>query len=342
MKQTKGKRILSGFLDFVFVAFLMVIISSAATVPIANRIGLNDAGLRINFMTNDCGLYELSDQGTYYLISNEALYPEALYRYYVGFPPKEELGSETYSGVTRYSSGTLSPRLGEEEKNTAELYYQKILHKGEVDCLFDFSVPINELTPWKVSFSTENKKAVSDLYKEEFAKAHQSFLQNKELIAVSNKALSYYFIALLIGFYVSAFILISIVPLFIKNGRTLGMLITQSHLANIYGYKVSKPQVFLRQFSAFLLYYLLFFLPVHVVSMVMIFVNKNRRSLVDLIAATDVYDNDFLIYKDANEQYEYNVKLAKILAAQNKRRREIDGAKKQKYDEEIGQNKKGS
>ena len=45
MKQTKGKRILSGFLDFVFVAFLMVIISSAATVPIANKIGLNDAGL---------------------------------------------------------------------------------------------------------------------------------------------------------------------------------------------------------------------------------------------------------------------------------------------------------
>jgi hypothetical protein len=132
------------------------------------------------------------------------------------------------------------------------------------------------------------------------------------------------------------------VPLFIKNGRTLGMLITQSHLANIYGYKVSKPHVFLRQFSAFLLYYLLFFLPVHVVSMVMIFVNKKRRSLVDVIAATDVYDNDFLIYKDADEQYEYNVKLAKILAAQNKRRREIDGIKKQKYDEEIAKNKKGS
>ena len=74
--------------------------------------------------------------------------------------------------------------------------------------------------------------------------------------------------------------------------------------------------------------------------MVMIFVNKNRRSLVDLIAATDVYDNDFLIYKDADEQYENNVKLAKILAAQNKRRREIDGAKKQKYDEEVGKTKK--
>lgn len=76
--------------------------------------------------------------------------------------------------------------------------------------------------------------------------------------------------------------------------------------------------------------------------MVMIFVNKKRRSLVDVIAATDVYDNDFLIYKDADEQYEYNVKLAKILAAQNKRRREIDGIKKQKYDEEIAKNKKGS
>ena len=47
--------------------------------------------------------------------------------------------------------------------------------------------------------------------------------------------------------------------------------------------------------------------------MVMIFVNKKRRSLVDVIAATDVYDNDFLIYKDADEQYEYNVKLAKYL-----------------------------
>ena len=55
-KAKKGKRILIAFLDFVFVIVLMSIVSTAAGIPIANKVGLAEVGQKVNFMTNDSGL----------------------------------------------------------------------------------------------------------------------------------------------------------------------------------------------------------------------------------------------------------------------------------------------
>ncbi|MGI6644543.1 MAG: RDD family protein [Bacilli bacterium] len=317
-KAKKGKRILIAFLDFVFVIVLMSIVSTAAGIPIANKVGLAEAGQKVNFMTNDSGLFILNEQKNYELISNDSHKPEALYRYYVGFNGVSEVNKEE-----RYSSGTLSPRLGDEEVNTAELYYTKILLKGEENCPFDFSGTINAERPWRIKVQTGKEDEAKSLYAQEFDKAYESFLLNEDLQREIKKSSNMLLGALVISFYVSAFFLIAIFPLFFKDGKTLAMLITKTSLTNMYGFKITKGQSFLKGISRFALYYLFFFLPLQFISFLILIFSKSRRSLTDLIAGTDIVPDTFIIYKDANALYEYNVKLAKAIAKQEERRKEL-------------------
>ena len=101
------------------------------------------------------------------------------------------------------------------------------------------------------------------------------------------------------------------------------MLITKTSLTNMYGFKITKGQSFLKGISRFALYYLFFFLPLQFISFLILIFSKSRRSLTDLIAGTDIVPDTFIIYKDANALYEYNVKLAKAIAKQEERRKEL-------------------
>jgi hypothetical protein len=311
-KQTKGKRFLIGFLDAIFVIFLSSILSVIATIPVANAMGLSKTGQKINLITNDTGLFKLNNVGTYELITADGEKPEALYRYYVGF-----------TNDKAYSSGEYSPRLSDAEVNTAELYYTEILRKGQADTPFDFSKPISDTAPWRVAVLDGKAEEANALYTEEFNKAYDSFLKNETLVSLTTKASNLLTGALLVGFYLSALILIVIFPLFFKDAKTLGMLITHSSVANFFGYKITKGQNFLRGITAFILYYVLFFIPIHVISLVVLTVGKKRRSLVDYISGTDIYPSEFVIYQNADEEYKYKVQLAKTIAAHNRRRKEL-------------------
>ena len=104
----------------------------------------------------------------------------------------------------------------------------------------------------------------------------------------------------------STIILYLIIPLFMKNGETLGKKLFSIGLASARdGFKVKRSQIIIR-FLAFLLIELLLSIftlgfPL-IISFSMLVFNKNGYALHDYLAATVCIDRkNTIIYKDYNE-----------------------------------------
>ena len=116
-----------------------------------------------------------------------------------------------------------------------------------------------------------------------------------------------YSVAIMIGaLIISTIILYLIIPLFMKNGETLGKKLFSIGLASAKdGFKVKRSQIIIR-FLVFLLLELLlsvftFGLPL-IISFSMLVFNKNGYSLHDYLAATVCIDRkNTIIYKDYDE-----------------------------------------
>ena len=117
-----------------------------------------------------------------------------------------------------------------------------------------------------------------------------------------------------------------IIPLFFKNGETLGMKIVRVGLVNSLEYQVSKPQVFLKNLvilAEIFLGLFTFFIVFLVDYIVMVF-TKRHRSFSDFVAATVIIDtkNSVRFVSRAVEeklvaQVEENLRKSNFVEAEN-------------------------
>lgn len=302
--QTPGKRLLAGFLDFV-IAVLVSIFVYVPTIAITNKVELAEVTYQLERIIRLNGLYGADSRA----ITDETLYPEALYNFYVD----KEIEGVLYR--------QWSPILVDgNTNNSAEDYYVVVLGKGSSETLFDFSV-INIEKPWDVPALAGNEEAVKSFYKVEIEKAHKLLDAHPDVIKNYKRFEQLFFLAIAISYLIGGFLTLVIVPLFFKHRETLGKLITKSVVVNALGYKTTFLQGLVRNTAIFLFSYVLFFVPFHIGSFLFSMFSKSRKSLYDFLGATYVANKDTTIVF-ANEYAEqvYRKELAKRLIAVEKRK----------------------
>ena len=88
-------------------------------------------------------------------------YPSALYNYYVD---RVDENLQLVRG--------LSPLLDSSKSfNSVDDYYDHILLRNELDTPFDFTVAIDEATPWIVAVKEGKNVAARSLYRDNFTRA---------------------------------------------------------------------------------------------------------------------------------------------------------------------------
>lgn len=303
-------RLLAGLLDAVFTVTLAAVIAFTAGLPIANNAGMKEASMTVTATLYLSGLYEVDTNNSVVVIDDEAKYPNALFYFYVD---REEVDGE---GLVR----GVSPLLDSTKSyNTVEEYYDFILLRGEADSPFDFSLPIDEEKPWDVAVKTGSEAKAQTLYKTNFNKALDHLYKNEQLVEATYVFYRMLFAAIAISFVVAALLLVVGFPLLTKDGVTLGKRITGTTIANKYGYRLTKLQALYRGSLTFVLYYLLFILPIGFVSLIMMAITKNEASLVDKIALTVVLDKKAsVVYSNAEEEQFYNIQRAKNIVRMRK------------------------
>lgn len=311
MRKNPPMRLLGGVLDAIFTVTLAAIIAFSAGLPIANNVGMREASMNVTATLYLSGLYELNDNNSVVVIEDSADYPSALYYFYVDREASEG------SGLVR----GLSPLLDETKNyNTVEEYYDVILLRNQASSPFDFSLPIDEEKPWDVAVKDGQVAAAETLYQSNFELALDHLYQNESLVENTYTFYQMFFVAIALSFVVAAFLLVALLPLLTKDGVTLGKRFTATTIANKYGYRLTKAQALYRGSLAFILYYVLFLLPIGFVSLLMMAITKKEASLVDKIALTVVLDKKAsVVYKNAEEEKIFNIQRAKNIVRLRKR-----------------------
>lgn len=129
---------------------------------------------------------------------------------------------------------------------------------------------------------------------------------NDQNIAIMRKSLVL-FIPIFVGF---SFIFDLLIPLILKNGQSLGKLITGTCLLTKDGYQIKFYQVIVRWLS-YLIYGILLsaftFLGTALISYTMLMFNKKRRTVSDYVSGTIVVDKKNSIwFKTREEENRYN------------------------------------
>lgn len=111
-------------------------------------------------------------------------------------------------------------------------------------------------------------------------------------------------------FFGISFVFECLIPLFSKNGETIGKKIFKIGLVNKYGYKYKKVSIVFRYFS-FLIFDVLFtiftFGILFIVNLIMFFNSKKRRVIHDYVAGSVVIDTSTsIIFKSKKEEDFYN------------------------------------
>lgn len=319
VKQSSGKRFLAGLLDFVFVLLLSLLISWPLDLILAP---LNYGYNNTYKMERDATLLysELYEgdiaTGQIAVIGEAEKYPKALYHFYV-----DKRHPET-NALQRGYSPILDPAKDANTSfNDVEDYYIFILGKGKETTLFSFTT-IDAERPWDVPAKSGQEQAAGTFYEEEFEKAlmhlasHErfSYLTSRVLAISTGKVIGVYLFA--------AAILVLIVPLFLRNSVTLGKLVTKTTLSDQNGFKLKKARGFYRNLAMFIFSYGFFFLPFHVISLMLSIFSKSKQSLFDYLGGTIVVDDkSSLVFTSENDLFAYRKKLARILIDQDRQKR---------------------
>lgn len=313
-RKNGAMRVIASLLDFFFVTIVMGILAITVSFPIANNMGLAENGAQATLIIARSNLYELAENNAYIPIQNENNYPEAIYHFYVDDFDTEK--NEYIRGV--------SPILVEGNAfNTEEDYYTVILKKGSEESLFDFSITPDK--PWNIKVKEGKQEAVKAFYTTAYGKALNDLNANEKLIDYTYKFIGGNIVTVVLTYVIAALPLYLIVPLLTKDGVTLGKLLTNTSIANKYGYNLTKSQAFFRGLTGYVLYYLFFFIPFGLASLIMIAFTKSEKTLTDYIAYTVVLDKrKSIIYKDAVEEKYYNIVRAKNLVQIRKRQAEVE------------------
>ena len=299
-------RVLAAVIDLVITFIIMSFVAVFIAFPVANNLGLRQAAYETTVITTLSGLYELDSDNSYVEIKDEEKFPKALYAFYV-----DRYDEENQEYVRGYS-----PLLNESDSknyNSVDDYYDFILDRGADGSPFDFSVALDEESPWQVAIKPGFEFSAERFYILAFDNALDELYRYPDLVNATYEFIGISLVTLAVSFIVSALPLMLIVPLLNKDGVSLGKLLTNTTMANKYGYNLTKQQAFFRGLTGFLLYYLLFIIPISLVSMLFMF-SKKGKSLADIVAFTVVLDKKkSVIYRDASEEKYYNIRRAKNL-----------------------------
>lgn len=164
------------------------------------------------------------------------------------------------------------------------------------------------------------------------ANASIFFILNEWTAVVTNYA-NYQVTYPILGAIIITWILAYFVmPIILKNGRTLGKMFFKSAVVNKYGYSVTVPQMLLRSlfplilvvviyliaaFSSMILFYVIM-LVLLLVSYTLVIFNKEHKSIHDFVAGTAVIDSEKSTwFKSAIEEEEYQSHLDEEFKSEN-------------------------
>lgn len=311
--QTAGKRFLAGFLDLVFV-LLLSIFAYIPAVHIANAAGWAESYQELYKYGLASGLYSANDMGGLNTIVEYEAMPKALYYFYVDHLDEQGV---PYRGF--------APLLVEgHEFNSEDDYYDVILKRGSADTLFNFPLfETGSYAPYEVPALSGKTAEVEAFLFAEMNKAYDAFNEHSAVNQLLFDNYRYQAVTIISAYLVSSFILIVLVPLILKDKVTLGKLVTSTIVLNRFGYKITNGRAFARNLSVFLLSFVLFFLPFHIVSFFFGIFTKKKESLFDMIAFTIVADKKRTIaFANVEEENAYRKKLAQSLLTIEKRKAE--------------------
>ncbi len=316
-RQTSGKRFLAGFLDLVLVLLLTIFVYIPAS-HFTNAVGWADDYKELYVHGLSSGLYVQNAEGGLDTITDYKSMPKALFDFYVDI----ELEGKR---VRR-----LAPLLVDgHEFNTEDDYYDVILKRGSPDTLFDFPlfeslIESDENHPaYDVPVLSGKNVEVETFLAEEMEKAYDLFNEYPRVNELILKNYGYIALTILIAYLVSALLLIVLLPLVLKDKTTLGKLITSTIVLDRFGYKITRGRAFARNLSLFLLSFVFFFIPFHLISFLLSMFTKNKESLFDMIAFTIVADKkDTIPFQNVDEEMAHRKRLAQSLLAIEKRKAE--------------------
>ncbi len=304
VRQTNGKRFLAGFLDFVIVVVLAIFLYVPATM-IGESAGYADTLTEIGLIAVYSGLFEVNEEtgGIKQVVAEEKL-PKALYTFYVD--KKHPTSGELQRGY--------SPILKSEASfNTVDDYYDFVLLRGKAETIFDFTT-IDSETPWDVKAISGKENEVKTFYEKEILKAEGLLDRHERVVYLIRKAELMLFYMVAASYLISALLLIIILPMVLPNNVTLGKLITKTTVVNDLGFKTTFLQANMRNLAIFFFSFMFFFIPFLLVSLFMMFLSKEGKSLFDRLTATRVADfKASLIFANVNEETVYRKELANRL-----------------------------
>lgn len=310
VKQTSGKRFLSGFLDVIFVFILSVFLYTPAAA-ISTYAGWGETAYRLYYHGAMSGLYDTNELEGLNEIREESRLPKALYDFYVDHENSEGELERGYAPIL----------VTNHEFNTAEDYYIVVLGKDREDTLFDFGAPRDN--EYDIPVLAGNENDAKAFYQQEIARAH-TFFNNHPLIEPLYVSHFKFLFLTVIGTYLSAVLILTILlPLAFKDKVSLGKIITKTIVVNSYGYRAKKSQMFLRNVAIFIFSYTFFFMPFHLISFFLAMFSKNNASMFDLLTVTLVADkNRSLVFLNATDEAIYRKKLAGQLLEIERRKKE--------------------
>lgn len=330
-RQTSGKRFLSGLLDLVFVLLLSVFLYVPA-VHITNAAGWAESYQELYKYGATSGLYKQNDMGGLDTINEYEDMPKALYLFYVDHPDEHGVPFRGYS-----------PLLTDDPKNynSADDFYDVILRRGKLDTLFNFPLfESGSYEPYNVPQLSGKTNEVETFLFNEMEKAYGAFNEYPIVNQLLFDNYRYQAVTIAMTYLTSALILIVLLPLILKDKVTLGKLVTKTIVLDRFGYKIKPGRAFARNLSVFLLSFVFFVLPFHIVSFLFGMFGKKKESLFDMIAFTIVADkNDTIAFRNVSEENAHRKRLAQSLLTIEQRKaenRQVEIAeKKQKFEENI-------
>jgi len=259
------KRTLAGLVDAAVLVFISLSIYAFISIPIVNQFANGNALAEALAQRQLASYLFVEDSNLYLQPVSESQYPEAIYRYYVE------------SDVTHDPMSTSA-------------YYLRILKQGDATTLFDFSQPIDELTPWLVTPLLNQEDQVAAFYLTTYRAAVEAFENTPGMLAISQPLNQRLILSLVITFAVTGLGVYVLVPLLLAQGATLGQRLWRLFLVHSHGLSLRRSQIIIKGLATiiFLVFGVFFLLPF--ISYLLMLSNQKRQSIPDFFAVTMVVE----------------------------------------------------
>jgi uncharacterized RDD family membrane protein YckC len=255
------KRTLSGLID----GFLLILISLSffafVAIPVVNEyVGGNNLTTELSRFQLDSFLFYENDQGFILPISKDQM-PEGIFRFYV---------ESNING----------------NQITKDTYYEQILNRDQVNCLFDFSQPINDLTPWLVQPKISAIEQTEPFYLAAYQVAILNLESMPEIKMINDQLNRRLLGALSISFFLIGILLYITIPLTFIKQSTIGQKIFGLYLVDIQGEKPKQIQIIVKGLTTILFLVLGLFLLIPFFSYILMIFHPKRISIPDFFAVT--------------------------------------------------------